>query len=67
MLPVPIHLGSVGLEALVPRVGDVSARGHSKGTTRPTVLAASGPFVHLMAIHQQAEKGTTLAKSSVLD
>lgn len=67
MLPIPIHLGYVGLEALVPRVGDVSARGHSKGTTRPKVLAASGPFVHLMPIHQQAEKRMTLAKTFVLD
>ena len=44
MLPVPINVDSVGLEALVLRVGDVSARGYYKGTTRPKVLAASGSF-----------------------
>lgn len=48
VLLVPINLGSAGLDALVPGVGDAPARGHSKGITKPQDTAATGSF---WAIH----------------
>lgn len=53
VLPVPINLGSAELEALVPRLGDVSTRSHSKGTTKPKRQQQPlGHFGYLMPIDQ---------------
>lgn len=44
MPPVPVKLDSAESEALAPRLGDVSIRSHSEGTTKPKATAASGSF-----------------------